>query len=89
MQMWKKICRKSETSLAFSYENIVTAGTNLRPVKAMRPDEGFVSLAQIDYACLSCFLLAEIRIHKPFWCLDLLISWCMAHVYINNILCLK
>jgi len=25
-------------------------------------------------------LLAEIRVHKPCWCLDLLISWCMAHV---------
>jgi len=27
--------------------------------------------------------------HKPSWFLDLLISWCMAHVEINNILHLK
>ena len=32
----------------FSYENPVTEGTNLRPVKAVRRDERFLSLAQID-----------------------------------------
>jgi len=42
MQMLTKICRKPESSLPFSYENIVTVGTILRPVKAKRPDEGFV-----------------------------------------------
>ena len=45
MQILTKICRKSESSLPFSYENTVIVGTNLRPVKAMRPDEGFGSLA--------------------------------------------
>jgi len=29
----------------FSYENTVTEGTNLRPIKAMRRDERFLSLA--------------------------------------------
>jgi len=64
----------------------------VRPVKAVRGDEHFLSLAQIDklcrdlkvkYACKACalgFLLAEIRMHKPCCCLNLLISWCMAHV---------
>jgi len=46
--MLKKICRNSESSLSFSCENIVTEGTNLRPVKAMRRDERFRLLAQID-----------------------------------------
>jgi len=26
------------------------------------------------------FLLAEIHVHKPCWCLDLLISWCMVNI---------
>jgi len=39
----QKICRKSESSLSFSYENIVTARKNLRAVKPARPDEGFGS----------------------------------------------
>jgi len=37
MQMLTKICRKSESSLWFSYENTVTEGTNLRPVEACAP----------------------------------------------------
>jgi len=45
MQMLPKICRKSESSLSFSYENIVAVGTKLRPVIAMRADEDFGSLA--------------------------------------------
>jgi len=36
---------KSESSLSFSYKNTVTEGTNLRPIKAMRRDERFYSLA--------------------------------------------
>jgi len=44
----KKICRKSESSLSLSYENTITEGANIRPVKAVRPDERFLSLAQID-----------------------------------------
>jgi len=47
MQMFKNICRKSESSLSFTYENTVTEGTNLRPVKAVRRDERSFSLAQI------------------------------------------
>jgi len=43
--MLTKICWKSESSLSFSYENIITEGTNLRPIKAMRRDERFLSLA--------------------------------------------
>jgi len=45
----KKICRKSESSLSFSYQNTVTEGTNLRLIKACRlsRDERFLSLAQI------------------------------------------
>jgi len=35
----------SESSLLFSYENTVTERTNLRPVKAVRRDERFLSLA--------------------------------------------
>jgi len=44
MQTLTKICRKSESGLSFSYENTVTEGTNLRPIKAMRHDERFLSL---------------------------------------------
>jgi len=44
MQMLTKIRRKSESSQSFSYENTVTEGTNLRPIKAMRRDERFLSL---------------------------------------------
>jgi len=46
--MLTTVCRKSESSLAFSYENTVTEGTNLRPVKAMLRDERFLSLAQMN-----------------------------------------
>jgi len=45
MQMLTKFCRMSESSLLFSYENTVTERTNLRPVKAVRRDERFLSLA--------------------------------------------
>jgi len=44
MQMLTKICRKSESSLSFSYENIVIVGANFGRVKAMRLDECFGSL---------------------------------------------
>jgi len=30
-------CRKSESNLPFSYENIITEGTNMSPVKACAP----------------------------------------------------
>jgi len=43
--MLTKIWRKSKSNLSFSYENTVTKGTNLRPIKAMRCDERFLSLA--------------------------------------------
>jgi len=45
MQMLTKIWRKSESRLSFSYENTVTEGTHLRPIKASRRDERFLSLA--------------------------------------------
>jgi len=45
MQMLTKIGRKSESSLSFSYENTVTEATNLRPIKAMRRVERFLSFA--------------------------------------------
>jgi len=44
----KKFCRKSESSLSFSYENTVKERINMRPVKAVCCDERFLSLAQID-----------------------------------------
>jgi len=53
MQMFTKIRIKSESSLSYSYENIVIEGTNLRPVKAVR--QGFGSLAKIDFASAPCF----------------------------------
>jgi len=34
MQIFKKICRKSEQILSFSYENIIVEVANMRPVKA-------------------------------------------------------
>ena len=43
-----KICRKSESSLSFNYENAVTEGTNIKPVKAVRRDVRILSLAEID-----------------------------------------
>jgi len=45
MQILAKFYRKSESSPSFSYENAVTDGTNLRPIKAMRRDERFLSFA--------------------------------------------
>jgi len=45
MQMLTNICRKSASSLSFNYENTVAEGANLRPIKAMRHDERFLSLA--------------------------------------------
>jgi len=45
MQMLTKYCRTSESSLLFSYENTVAERTNLWPVKAVRRDESFLSLA--------------------------------------------
>jgi len=42
--MLTRICRTSESSLLFSYENTVAEGTNLRPVKAVRHDERFFFL---------------------------------------------
>jgi len=48
----KNNCRKSESILSFGYENIITQGTNLRPVKAVRGDEHFLSLARIDKLCM-------------------------------------
>jgi len=48
MQILTKFCSKSESSLLFSYENTVTEGTNLRPIKAVRRNERFLSLAQVS-----------------------------------------
>jgi len=47
MQMLTKFCRKSESSLSFSYESAVsvTEVTNLRPSKAIRREERFLLLA--------------------------------------------
>jgi len=42
--MLTKICRKSKSSLSFSYETTVTEGTNLRSVKA------------VGYAVMNVFL---------------------------------
>jgi len=33
----RKSCRKSESSLPFSYENIISKAANMRPVKACAP----------------------------------------------------
>jgi len=45
MQILTKFCRKSESSLSFSHENIVTEGVNRKPIKEMRRNERFRSLA--------------------------------------------
>jgi len=59
MQILTKLCRKSESRLEFSYENTVTEGTNLRPIKSMRSNERFLSLA------LKCILL-EKHAHRAY-----------------------
>jgi len=59
MQMLTKIGRKSESSLSFSYENTVTEATNLRPIKAMRRVERFLSFALK-------WILLEKRPHRAF-----------------------
>jgi len=43
----REICRKSESILSFSYQNIITEVANMRPVKACGPRWTFLSLAQI------------------------------------------
>ena len=48
MQILTKNLKKPESSLSFSYENTVTKGTNLRPIKAVHRDEHFLSLALSD-----------------------------------------
>jgi len=45
---YKKICRKSESILSCSFENTVTEGKGLTPVKTARCDERLLSSAQID-----------------------------------------
>jgi len=45
--MLTKVCKKSESSFSFNYQNTVTEGTNLRPVKAVRRDKRVLSLARI------------------------------------------
>jgi len=45
---YKKICRKSEPILSFSFENTVTEGPSLRPVKTVHSDQRFLSLVPID-----------------------------------------
>jgi len=44
-EMLTKICRTSESSLSFCYENIFTEGTKLKPIKAMRRGGRFLSSA--------------------------------------------
>jgi len=71
MQILKKICRKSESSLSFSYENAVTNGTNLLPIKAMRRDERFLSLALKTQFLLLSSILNPAQVtskHKHFCC---------------------
>jgi len=68
--MLAKICRKSESSLSFSYENTVTEGTNLRPIQAVRSDERFLSLALNEF-CLKSMRIVLLTgrntkaMHKP------------------------
>jgi len=68
--------------MLFSYQNINTEGTNMRLVNACAPrwTLSFISAndklyheLKVKYAYKACafgFLLAEIRTHKPCWCLD-------------------
>jgi len=79
--MLTKICRKAESSPCFSYENTVTEGANLKPVKAMGRDERFLSLAQINklYHELKRILLEKHK-HRVFnWpkyaCINLSNIW--------------
>jgi len=44
----KKICRKSESILSFSYDNVITEGANMRPVKACAPQLTFSFISSID-----------------------------------------
>jgi len=37
----KKNCKKSESVLSFSYQNIITEGANMWPVKACAPPRTF------------------------------------------------
>jgi len=69
MQMLKKICKKPDTSISFSYENTVTEGASLSPVKSVHRDEPVFSLAQIDELChaLKLFLLKN-HSHWVFCC---------------------
>jgi len=70
MQMLRKICRKSESSLSFSYENIVTEGTNLMPIKAMRRDERFLLPALqrifLEKHVYRAFNWQKLFMHEPF-----------------------
>jgi len=43
--MLTKFCGTSESSLPFSYDNTVTEGTNVRPIKAVCRDKRFLSLS--------------------------------------------
>jgi len=47
MQMLAKICRNQNQAYS-SVTETLTEGTKLRPVKAVRRDGRFLSLAQID-----------------------------------------
>jgi len=60
MQMLTKICKKSQSSLSFRYENTVNEGINLRPIKAMRRDERFF------HQCLIKWILLEKHAHRAF-----------------------
>jgi len=64
MLLLTKIWKKPESSLSISYENTVTEGTNLRPVKSVHRDERVLSLAEIYklFHELSQFCLKSMRI---------------------------
>jgi len=90
MQMQKKLQKNQNQSYRSVMKTLLPKQQTWGRSKHKRRDERFLSLAQIDKlchelkwnmlnkACALGFLLAEIRIQKPYWCLDLLISWYMA-----------
>jgi len=92
MQMLPKICRKSESSLPFSYENTVMNTLHVRH------NEHFLSLAQIDKLHRELRILVKKHAQRAFnWpkyaCINisisgLLIPWCVWHKT-QNILNLK
>ena len=75
VQLWKLSYRKSkhETGQQFAAMNFFFFLRKLMNITTNLRDSAYKASALF-------FLLAEVRMHQTFWCLDLLISCCMAYV---------